>query len=498
MKENFGTELINPIPTQQIFGVAGINVKNNNFTSNVNEKSKFSFYNKPSVAFNTSELYACTRPVNELLKDQVNNSEDGNAFFVCDIGQVVRQHMKWKSNLPRVEPYYAIKCNSDPNVLKALVSMGTGFDCASKGEMKTMLSYGVPPHKIIYANPCKQKNHIKFAADNGIELMTFDNSDELYKIKAIHPNAKMVLRVLTDDTYSLCRFSLKFGATPSSAYNLLKLAKELGINVVGVSFHVGSGCFNASAFKEAVLVARQVFDIGEKLGFDFNLLDVGGGFPGSDSTDISFDEVAEILGSSIDEYFPKKVRVIAEPGRYYVASAFTLATQIISRRAIKRDSNEEVASNVSGNDDHPSYMYYINDGVYASFNCILFDHQHAHPKALCKDGHFYLDHSNIKRNTIATYSTESESSCSESETEVEAATEFNCSVWGPTCDSLDCITKNCILPALEIGDWLYFEEMGAYTICAASEFNGFRRSNIVYTNTETRSLNHIIHENEKN
>ncbi|OUM64579.1 hypothetical protein PIROE2DRAFT_67290 [Piromyces sp. E2] len=324
-----------------------------------------------------------------------------------------------------------------------------------------MLNYGVPPNKIIYANPCKQNSHIRFAAEKGIEMMTFDNVDELLKVKKYHPNAKMVLRVVTDDSNSLCKFSIKFGASPSAARELLGKARELGINVIGVSFHVGSGCFASSSFRDAVLVARNIFDIGKEYGFDFTLLDVGGGFPGSDSEKISFGEVCEVLRTAVDKYFPPNVRVIAEPGRYYSASAFTLATNIIARRIVKRDGSDD---GVVGLDDHPSFMYYVNDGIYGSFNCIMFDHQHAYPKPLCKNGQFFFDNG------------------------MNGETEFNCSVWGPTCDSLDCLTKNTLLPELNVGDWLYFDEMGSYTICAASEFNGFKKSNILYTNTETVEL----------
>ncbi|ORX41506.1 hypothetical protein BCR32DRAFT_298730 [Anaeromyces robustus] len=406
---------------------------------------------KPQNTF--ANLFRCTNSVNDVIKQHIQEqNDDEDPFLVCDIGQIVRQHIKWVTNLPRVEPFYAVKCN---------VTMGTGFDCASKGEISKMLSYGVPPNKIIYANPCKQNSHIRFAAANGVEMMTFDNIDELYKVKKYHPNAKMVLRVLTDDSNSLCKLGLKFGASPSAARELLEKAKELEINVIGVSFHVGSGCFAASAFNDAVIVARNVFDIGKELGFDFTLLDVGGGFPGSDSENISFGEVCEVLRNAIDKYFPPNVRVIAEPGRYYSASAFTLASQIIARRVVKRDGGDD---GFAGLNDHPSYMYYINEGIYASFNSLMFDHQHAYPKPLAKNGRFFFDGG------------------------MNNETEFNCSVWGPTCDSLDCLAKNCLLPQLDVGDWLYFEEMGAYTICAASEFNGFQKSKILYTNTETTEL----------
>jgi len=437
--------------------------------ASINAQTMKSDEGKPQNTF--ANLFKCSTSVQEVIRKQIHehHDEEEDPFLVCDIGQVVRQHIKWINSLPRIEPFYAVKCNGDPMLLKTLVTMGTGFDCASKGEISRMLSYGIPPNKIIYANPCKQISHIRFAAEKGIEMMTFDNMDELNKVKKYHPNAKMVLRVLTDDSHSLCKFGIKFGASPSAARELLEKARELGINVIGVSFHVGSGCFNAVAFRDAVLVARNVFDIGKELGFDFTLLDVGGGFPGSDSENISFDGVCEVLRTAIDENFPSNVRVIAEPGRYYAASAFTLAAQIIARRVVKRDGSDDGLASLN---DHPSFMYYINEGVYASFNSLMFDHQLAHPRPLCKNGQFFFDEG------------------------MSNETEFNCSVWGPTCDSLDCLTKSASLPELNIGDWLYFDEMGAYTISAASEFNGFIKSRILYTNTETVELLRIAIEEQ--
>lgn len=216
------------------------------------------------------------------------------------------------------------------------------------------------------------------------------------------------------------------------------------------SFHVGSGCLDASAFGDAVLRARRVFDQGQAMGFNFTLLDVGGGFPGSDIKDgITFEKVAAILGPMVDSMFPPEIRVIAEPGRYYVSSAFTICTNIIGRRTIAAPKTAEQSQ---------QYMYYVNDGMYGSFNCIIFDHQVVYPKVLVKDNNFVYGQQLQEPH-------------------------YESSVWGPTCDSIDCLNKSAQLPVLEAGDWLYYENMGAYTICAASQFNGFRKSEVLYTNT---------------
>ncbi|KAF9288316.1 hypothetical protein BGZ68_000445 [Mortierella alpina] len=419
-------------------------------------------------------------PVSQMLQNRLASfdpdSEDfeaENAFYVADLGEVYRQHKRWKALLPRIEPFFAMKCNPDPMVMRLLASLGAGFDCASKNEIQAVLDLGVDPSRIIYANPCKQNAFVKYAHANKVRMMTFDNAEELHKIKRFHPDAQCVLRILTDDSKSLCKLGLKFGAPLNTTGSLLATAQALGLDVIGVSFHVGSGCFDAHAFGEAVIRARRVFDQARDYGFDFKFLDVGGGFPSAHVTEgITFEKVAGILGSTVDALFGPEVRVVAEPGRYYVGSAFTLATQVIARRTVvasEADSSIVAETEAQEQGEGPSHMYYINDGMYGSFNCIMFDHQICEPKVLYQDGIFSY------------------------QAQLPASSERLglASVWGPTCDSIDCITAKARLPLLETGHWLYFENMGAYTITAASQFNGFRKSEVLYTTTEAEVSFHV-------
>ena len=211
---------------------------------------------------------------------------------------------------------------------------------------------GVDASRIIYANPCKQSSHIKFASAQNVSIMTFDNADELYKISLVAPATKLVLRILTDDSKSICRFGVKFGASLSIVPSLLKVAKELNLDIIGISFHVGSGCFDATAFADAVRLARDAFDIGAALGFDFNFLDIGGGFPGENPVGLQFEEIAALLRPLLDELFPPHIRVIAEPGRFFVSAAYTLAVNVVARRVVPRDIDQARATF----DEHPSFM----------------------------------------------------------------------------------------------------------------------------------------------
>lgn len=378
---------------------------------------------------------------------------DEDAFFVADLGDVYRQHLRWKKHLGRIIPHFAVKCNPDPMVIRLLAALGTGFDCASKSEIELVLREGVDPSRIIYAQPCKTKSYLRYTAKENVKQMTFDNSDELYKIKALFPDAELYLRIFTDDSQSLCRLSQKFGAHMDTAPELLALAKELDLNIAGVAFHVGSGASDPSAFLKAVTDARSIFDQAIALGFNPHTLDVGGGFVSE-----TFNDMSAVLSAAVDAHFPPSIRIIAEPGRYYTSSAFTIACNVIARRTV-----EDPVLGVK------SYMLYLNDGVYGNFSSIMFDHQHPIPQVL----------STRRRPDGFNYSTDSladsgYASAEEIDSTTGGAKTIEYSIWGPTCDGIDCISEKWLArDTVDVGDWLYFEDMGAYTKCSATRFNGF-------------------------
>lgn len=103
------------------------------------------------------------------------NQENGQPFYVLDLGALERVMDKWNHCLPQVKPFFAVKCNSEPAFLAALARMGANFDCASQGEIDTVLGLGVRPDRIVYANPCKAAAHIRYAATVGVNLTTFDS-----------------------------------------------------------------------------------------------------------------------------------------------------------------------------------------------------------------------------------------------------------------------------------------------------------------------------------
>jgi len=330
------------------------------------------------------------------------DAEASQAFFLLDLGTVVRKYVQWVSCFPRVTPFYAMKCNPDPVIVHAIAKCGGCFDCASVAEIKQAMAAGCLPENIIFANPSKPAKSIEFAMKNNVSMMTFDNIIELEKVHSIYPEAKLVLRILGDDTYSLMAFGSKFGCTvPEESTLILQRAAEIKANVVGVSFHVGSCCTSAKAFIKTLELARSVFDTAKSLGMIFNILDIGGGWPGFDTEDFSFRDLAEPIRDALDQFFDKSVKVIAEPGRYFVAECAVLATSIIARRERITQPNDpriverkdtpiqssETPPPSAGDDSSKpkkTVSYYLADGVYGSFNNIFFDHATPLPNVLPK------------------------------------------------------------------------------------------------------------------
>ncbi|KAK6754475.1 hypothetical protein RB195_013463 [Necator americanus] len=374
-------------------------------------------------------------------KDKDDNDE---AFMLVDLDLVFERYQLWKRELPMIEPFYAVKCNTDLVLLRTLAALGVGFDCASREEIDIVMDLGVSADRIIYANPCKTRSFISHAKERNVTMMTFDNAEELAKVATLHPDAEMILRIAVSDPTATCPLNLKFGADPVKvAPQLLVQAKQIGVEVVGISFHVGSGCNDPTAYREALAHARNLMDIGEGLGFCMKILDLGGGYPGS-AHHTSFESIAAVIRSAVDEFFPEGmgVRLIAEPGRFFAAAPFTLVCNVIHATEV---SAEKITKQPEDS-EHTGYMYYINDGVYGSFNCILFDH--------------------VQPEGVPLFD--------------EIAEEYPTTIWGPTCDSLDKVEDKKHMRRLSVGDWILYSNMGAYTCSASTTFNGFQRPTPVY------------------
>ncbi|XP_025101574.1 ornithine decarboxylase-like [Pomacea canaliculata] len=333
------------------------------------------------------------------------------------------------------------QANPSPVVVKLLAHLGAGFDCASQAEIDLVLAMGVTPSRIVFANPCKQNSVIHFANSKGVEMMTFDNEVELQKIKEAFPRCRLLLRILPKSGFRQHgELGNKFGCHLEDVPHLLLKAQQLQLNVIGISFNVGTGVMEPEAYSAAIQMAAKAFDMAKELGFCFQLLDIGGGFLGCSGDAEQFERTAKVVNEALQKYFPpeRNIRLIAEPGTYFVASAFTLAVNVIGKRLESRDTPDQ--QNHMPGKCHKRFRYFLNDGVYGSFLNFL-----------------------LTRTLKLTFEPLHTPANSQ---------RFTCSLWGPTCDGLDLIRDQVDLPEMKVGDYLCVRNMGYYTITMHSGFNG--------------------------
>lgn len=384
---------------------------------------------------------------------QATAANYGTPVLVIDHEKIRQNYQEFKEKLPDVQAYFAVKANCNPEIVKTMYDLGASFDVASVREF--MMVYKNIRHlpekerqdfiwnNIIYANTVKPAS-ILAKLNTYKPLVTFDNIEELKKIKKHAPDVRLVLRIRVPNTGSMVELSSKFGVHPGDAVDLIAEAINLGLQVEGISFHVGSQCTNFDNYVQALSLSASVFKEAELRGFDigftddegkkFKVLDIGGGFPVKYTSDVkAFTTLARKLNSEIKRLFGDDIDVIAEPGRFMVATACTLITKIIGKSV--RDGKT---------------CYYLDDGIYNTFSGQIFDHQN-YPLHSFKNG--------IEKKVCATF--------------------------GPTCDAFDTISLSDELPEnLQIDDLLYAKNIGAYTIASATMFNGFQPTKVMHVNRE--------------
>ncbi len=371
--------------------------------------------------------------------EQIAESE-GTPVVVVDHDVLRRNYREFNSMLPRVQIFYAVKANSEPEIVKTLFDAGSSFDVASMNEFllvhRNIENWPEDKRqkfiweKIIYANPIKDIKTLK-ELDCYKPLVTFDNIEEVYKIRDNAPNAGLVLRLRVPNTGAMVELSSKFGADPGEAVALIEEAYNCGLTVEGLSFHVGSQTTNFDNYIQALELAAGIFAEAKLKGFEkMKILDIGGGFPAPYDVNVEpFRELARRLNSELDRLFGPEIEVIAEPGRYMVATACTAIASVVGKA--DRDGKR---------------CYYINDGVYHTFSGIIFDH------------------------------------CKYSLRAFKTGPKSICSVFGPTCDALDTISLAEELPDLDIGEHIYSENIGAYSSASSTWFNGFAPAKIIHIN----------------
>lgn len=377
-------------------------------------------------------------------------------LFMMDMDNVLTQFKRWKRCLPSIQPLYAVKCNPDPVLVAYLQSLGCDFDCATAAEMDLVVNQmHHPAGRVVFSNPCKLESHIRYARGLNVDLTIIDNKDEIIKVHQNHPTSKVLIRLSCSDSSARSPMSLKFGAPRDQVKPLLEFAAEIGLDVVGVHFHVGSGCSDPSSYATALLDARRAFDFGVELGHNMHVLDLGGGYPslGLDgncqtSNGVKFEEMALTINSLLVQLFPNEsgqYRIIAEPGRFFAGGSVSLVNKVHSKSIVGED--------LLG---RKMIRYYMTEGLYGSLSCIIFDQQ----EGLLP--HLLID----KKDAPMCVST----------------------LFGPTCDGFDKIGDYTHLPELSVRDRIIYLSFGAYTCSITTSFNGFEKGVVFYYNREERHI----------
>lgn len=348
-------------------------------------------------------------------------------FMVMSLDRVVENYRYLRKRLPMVNVFYAMKANSTPAALLKLSELGSNFDVASPGEMRLLSSLGIKGQQMIYANPVKTVEGIQLAAQLGVDKFTFDDESEIQKLADNAPGARVLVRIQVENGAAVVNLNEKFGVLPSKALQLLRMAREAGLSPAGICFHVGSQSLDAAAYRYSLCLCRNLVDRARAEGMELSVIDIGGGLPipSIDNPDIKLDEMTDFIRDSLEELFPD-MEIWAEPGRYMCGTAVNLVTSVIGTK--QRNGQP---------------WYILDDGMYGSFNGLVFDHWK-----------YKLEFTVEGTRVPSVFA-------------------------GPSCDSIDIISRDYPAPKLVVGDLVLVPEIGAYSSVAATGFNGFAPADVI-------------------
>jgi ornithine decarboxylase len=341
-------------------------------------------------------------------------------FLLIDAGIIREKTRRFLAAMPRVRPHYAVKANPDPRVVRVLIEAGTGFEIASTAELDLLLELGVPAAQVIYSNPMKSREWIEYAAAKGVEWFVLDAVEELRKLHRVKPDAKLYLRIDTPNIGADWPLAGKFGAHTGEIPEIIATAAALGADLAGVTFHVGSQCRNADNWRAGIEGAKRVFRKMRLKGLRPRLLNIGGGYPVRHTKPIpSIEVIGELVNRAL-EGLPGEVRVMAEPGRFLVSDSGWFVCRVVATatRGGKR-------------------WAYLDAGMFGGI---------------------------IETTEGLQYDVVTE----------RTGRLVPWTVAGPTCDSVDIVMRDQLLPEdLGADDFVYIPNGGAYTTAYASNFNGF-------------------------
>lgn len=350
----------------------------------------------------------------------------GTPLLVLSLEQVEKNYDILREHIPQLKIHYAMKANPDLHILDLLINKGACFDVASDGEIRTLSQLGVSGDRMIYANPIKLDAGFAACRDAGVYRMTYDSESEIKKIAEHCPGATVLLRLRIDNAQAHVDLNKKFGCPRERALELMLKAKEAGLDVAGIAFHVGSQTVAADPYFHAMDITKELMEEARKAGLTMRVLDIGGGFP-IPETGVHYNLTALLdqVAARLREDF-SDLEIWAEPGRYMCGTAVNLITRVIGE-----------------NERNGQTWYFLDDGIYGTFSGVIFD-QWDFKLISFKEG----------KKIPATFA-------------------------GPSCDSLDIMFRGKMTEPLEVGDVLLVPVCGAYTSASATTFNGFKKAKTV-------------------
>jgi ornithine decarboxylase len=349
--------------------------------------------------------------------------------LVVSRAKVAAQYDGLQAGLGRAHIHYAVKANPEPQIIRTLVQKGSGFDCASRGEIELCLGQGAKPANISFGNTIKRASDVAFAHGMGVSLFAADCEAELEKIAQHAPGARVYIRLIVENSLADWPLSRKFGCAASALPGLLDHARTLGLVAYGLSFHVGSQTRKSEFWHPVLDQVALLWHAARADGHDLQLLNLGGGFPAFYGQNIETPRrYAASVIRAVEARFGHVAHLMAEPGRGLVAEAGHIAAEVM------------LVSRKSADDLHR--WVYLDIGRFSGLA-----------------------------------ETEGEAIRYQLITRHDGGDTGPCVLAGPSCDSADILYENrpVNLPlALRDGDRVMIRNCGAYTSSYSSVgFNGF-------------------------
>ncbi|ENN6811013.1 type III PLP-dependent enzyme [Vibrio fluvialis] len=394
-------------------------------------RSVLNFQSFTSQALSADEIH--------LIESSVEQFGAPLLMLDCDI--IRQQYRALSAALPNVTLHFALKPLPHPVVVRTLLQEGASFDLATTGEVELVAQEGVPAERTIHTHPIKRDADIRDALAYGCNVFVVDNLNELAKFKAYRDDVELLVRLSFRNSEAFADLSKKFGCSAEQALTIIEMAKEWNIRIKGLSFHVGSQTTNPQKYVEAIHTCKEVMKQVVERGLPaLSTLDIGGGFPVNYTKQVMpIDQFCVPINEALAE-LPETVQVIAEPGRFIVAQSMMSVASVMGQA--ERDGQT---------------WYYLDDGVYGSFSGLIFDDAQYPLVTLKQEGEY-------APSVLA----------------------------GPTCDSIDVIAENILLPKLDNGDLIIGRMMGAYTSATATDFNFFKRAQTVVFNEIAENSERMI------